>query len=294
MPTSGGYVLGVSGGVDSISLLHYLANNNPGDWRLTVAHLDHGIRPDSEQDRLLVQETARSLGLPFVYQRVDLGPGASEDEARTARYDFLRKAQQASGSRAIVTAHHQDDLLETAILNILRGTGRKGLTSLNSRHDTVRPLLHLPKQAIIAYAHDQGLRWNDDPTNFNTKYLRNYIRHKILPRLSYGDRQQLVNLINQAADSNHEIDEIITNQLHLQSSSGKLDRVWFSSLPYAVSREVMAGWLRANGVAGFDKRTLNRLVVAAKTGHTGKQYDVYLGVRMVILKNHLALEHLER
>src|SRR4051794_16456164 len=124
----GKYVVAVSGGVDSVGLLDLL-RMDPG-VKLTVSHFDHGIRDDSHLDRAHVQALARRYQLPFVYDKGALGPGASEAEARTARYQFLDNVKTKTGAHAIVTAHHQDDVLETAIINLLRGTGRKGLSSL--------------------------------------------------------------------------------------------------------------------------------------------------------------------
>ena len=98
--------------------LLYLLQAAP-DLRLVVAHLDHGIRPDSAEDRQLVQATASGFrGLPFVYHVAGLGASASEDTARQARYQFLHQVRQASGARSIITAHHQDDLLENGLLLI--------------------------------------------------------------------------------------------------------------------------------------------------------------------------------
>src|SRR5882724_1815869 len=131
----GRYVVATSGGVDSMALLHLLyqmSRDSDAGWWLTVAHFDHGIRSDSAEDRQLVQAIARQYGLPFVYDEGRLGPGASEATARQARYSFLHQVLGASGARAIMTAHHQDDVLETAIFNLIRGTGRKGLTSLGN------------------------------------------------------------------------------------------------------------------------------------------------------------------
>src|SRR5690606_31809517 len=87
--------------------------------QVVVAHFDHGIRPDSTEDRRLVQQVAASHGLQFVYHNGSLGSGASEDLARRARYDFLHKLRMATNAKAIITAHHQDDLLETAVYNML-------------------------------------------------------------------------------------------------------------------------------------------------------------------------------
>ncbi|HEY5152508.1 MAG TPA: tRNA lysidine(34) synthetase TilS [Candidatus Saccharimonadales bacterium] len=296
LPKPGGYVVAVSGGVDSMALLHMLqAKSRQEDgWKLVVAHLDHGIRPDSADDRRLVQATARDYRLPFVYHEGRLGAGAGEAEARTARYDFLGGVRQASGARAIVTAHHQDDLLETAIINILRGSGRKGLTALSDRPDMARPLLKVPKSELVAYARDQGLRWLEDSTNQDETYLRNYVRRRLLPRFKAADRARLRQIINDLSRTNHELDTLLVNQLHMQTMAGRLDRQWFSHLPHAVAREVMAAWLRAHAAAGFDSKTLERLVVYAKTAAAGKTFPVQAGFNMLVLPDHLALASLER
>ncbi len=292
LPTPGKYVLAVSGGVDSMVLLDML-RHQPG-LILTVAHLDHGIRGDSAEDRQLVQQAARRHGLPFVYHEEKLGAGASEAAARTARYAFLRRVQRASGARAIITAHHQDDVLETAILNLMRGSGRKGLTSLGSRHDIERPLLHIPKKDLIAYARDQGLVWREDSTNHNLEYQRNYVRQRLLPRFDEAARTQLLELISDLRTINYELDALLATQLHLQTIGGTLDRQWFNQLPHGVARETMAAWLRAHAAGGFDSRLLERLVVAAKVAAPGKVFDVFQGVKLHIESQYLALQVPER
>src|SRR4051812_28994279 len=100
---AGRYVVAVSGGVDSMVLLDLLARQP--DLQLTVAHLDHGIREDSIKDRQLVQQVAQTHGLPFVYNRVELGAGTSEAAARQARYEFLHQVRRNSLAQAIITAH---------------------------------------------------------------------------------------------------------------------------------------------------------------------------------------------
>src|SRR5438445_4950610 len=117
IPKPGSYAVAVSGGVDSVVLLDILAKRD--DLELAVAHFDHGIREDSVEDRHFVEGLAKNYGLPFIYEEGSLGPKSSEAEAREARYKFLRQAQKKAGAKAIITAHHQDDLLETAILNML-------------------------------------------------------------------------------------------------------------------------------------------------------------------------------
>ncbi len=193
LASPGRYVVAVSGGVDSMALLHALSRQ-PG-LELVVAHFDHGIRDNSVEDRKFVQAFAQDNNLKFMYEEGKLGRQAGEAAARATRYKFLRKVLKDTDSRAIVTAHHQDDVLETAVINLLRGTNRKGLTSLASREDMERPLLAVPKRDIIAYAKEQGLEWREDSTNEDTDYLRNYVRHQLLPRFEDANRNQLLDII---------------------------------------------------------------------------------------------------
>jgi tRNA(Ile)-lysidine synthase len=279
----GKYLVAVSGGVDSVALLHALVNQGV-DTRLTVAHFDHGIRADSAEDRQFVQQLAGEYGLPFVYDTAQLGAEASESVAREARYAFLQKAQRASGAQAIITAHHQDDALETAVINLLRGTGRKGLTSLTSGEGIIRPLLQVPKSELIDYAQKHGLTWHEDSTNTDTNYLRNHIRHDMLPKWSAGDKRRLLGIIDQMRSVNGELDTLLSDSLGSQ-----LNRAWFTLLPHAVAREVMATWLRQQDVRDFDRGTLERLTVAAKVAEPGKAIDIVKHHRLHIAKDSLSV-----
>jgi len=288
----GRYVVAVSGGVDSVVLLHHLVRHP--EHKLTVAHFDHGVREDSASDERFVYELARIYGLPYVYVRAHLGPDVSEAEARELRYDFLQAARVAAGADAVLTAHHQDDVLETAVHNIIRGTGRRGLTSLKSTDVIKRPLLHVPKADILEYALTNHLQWREDSTNSSDVYTRNYIRHHLMPRLGEQGREKLLNLINDASLRNAELDEGISETLEQLSEDGKLKRQPFISLTHAVAREVMAAWLRQNDVPNIDTKMLERIVHAAKTFqpvrlvHAGSNWGVEVG------KDFLALVAIER
>jgi tRNA(Ile)-lysidine synthase len=294
----GTYVVAVSGGVDSrvlLELLYQKKKQQEGNsWRFVVAHFDHGIREDSYEDRKLVQQVAKSMGLPFVYDEAFLRSTASEAIARTRRYEFLRKVKRSSNAKAIITAHHQDDLLETAIINMLRGTGRKGLTALSSRPEIVRPLLHVPKSELIAYAQDNNLQWREDSTNQDQAYLRNYIRHSVLSRFDEPAKIRLRQIITKLQSINYEIDTLLVNQLHVQSVGGMIDRQWFNHLPHIVAKETIACWLRAHGESNFNSKTLERLVIAAKVGHPGDVFPLSKIHTLSIGRDHLALSILER
>jgi tRNA(Ile)-lysidine synthase len=288
----GTYVVAVSGGVDSMVLLDVLAGR-PG-LQLIVAHFDHGIREDSGKDRELVRTVAEKHRLQFVFDMGRLGPGASEDTARTARYAFLRKVREATAADAILTAHHEDDVVETAIINLLRGTNRRGLSSLQAYSDVERPLLKYTKQDILTYAREHNLEWREDSTNRDTRYLRNYVRHNILAKFTEAERAQLLQHINNLARLNTDIERDLINHLHMHPVSGQLDRQWFIMLPHTVAREVLASWLRSFGVINFDSKLLEKLIVGAKTLRPGKQMSVDKQHKMVIDKSNLALSGVDR
>lgn len=283
----GRYVAAVSGGVDSMVLLDLL-RKRPG-VKLTVAHLDHGIRPDSKQDRVLVQSVARQHGLPFVHHSIALGTNAGEAIARQARYNFLDKIKKHSGANAIITAHHQDDLLETVIHNMLRGTKRRGFSSLKSTDGILRPLLGYTKEQIIDYANANKLHWREDSTNKDLRYRRNYIRHKILAKMTDTQKAQLKILSEEMHDLNREIDRLLHNIIHEQPHTHALNKYWYQMLPHTLAKEVMHGWLYQRGVKDLTNKRVEQLVVAAKTGKTGAKFPVDKHHFLTVAKNSLQL-----
>lgn len=294
-PIRGKYVIAVSGGVDSIVLLNLLVKQSKNtDLKIIVAHFDHGIRKDSLNDLRFVKDLTTNYGLKFYSKQGFLGSTASEQKARQARYSFLNEVVKKEQADGLITAHHQDDLIETAIINIIRGTGRKGLSSLSSEAKLLRPLLDYPKSRIIKYAQKNNLQWQEDPTNLDTQYLRNYIRHNIMPKLDKNSRTHLVNLIKKQAELNYQIDKQLTNILNLKSEQKELSRIWLNSLDYMLSKEVLAVWLRQNGITNFDRYTIERLSSQLKTVSNNKKVDVLGGWQVILTRNNLALEHSER
>ncbi|MCW1907935.1 MAG: tRNA lysidine(34) synthetase TilS [Candidatus Saccharibacteria bacterium] len=300
---NGHYIVAVSGGVDSIVLLNLLINrsrqldadatHDPGRLRLTVAHYDHGIRPDSEADRLFVQQQAEAYGLPFVFDAGNLGPDCSEALAREKRYEFLHKIVQITGADGIMTAHHNDDVLETAIINMLRGTGHRGLASLKSTDKLIRPLLDIPKQDLIAYAKKYELSWREDSTNEDETYLRNYVRRQLMPKMTAAHRQELMKHIQSTAKQRQVIDAELQDLLQRHTKQGIMSRKWFIGLPQIVAQAIMVDWLKLHG-ASYDKQRITKLVVAAKTLTKGKIVDIDNRYIMAIERDNLALKTRER
>ena len=291
----GKYVLAVSGGVDSMALLDLLvkqakslqlrAKSSTSSIELVVAHFNHGIRPDSPSDEKLVVDAAQKYNLPIEVGYGALGKNTSEEKARYARYAFLEAVKKKYGAKAIITAHHQDDLIETAFINIIRGTGRQGLSSIRSRK-ILRPLLGYTKEEILKYAKQNSLKWHEDRSNEDTRYLRNYIRQMVMPRLGDVKRTEILSNLDKVAKLNTTINEEIAT---LSQNMKVLDRHLFTTLPTSVSNELLAGWLRRNDLRDFDQKTINRVSVAIKTAQPGTKHEIIKGRIISLSKDKATL-----
>lgn len=274
--SNGKYVLAVSGGVDSMVLLDILIRQ-PG-VELVVAHLNHGIRHDSHKDERLVAGIAEQRGLIFEAGKAELGENASEEKARDVRYKFLDEIKSKHKADGIITAHHQDDLIETAIINVLRGTGPRGLVSMSSNEKIIRPLLHVAKSQIVKYAKDNKITWRQDASNDDTKYLRNYVRLNLVPRLGDEGRKKILNNIDSISSAQRHSDKLI-EVLAQEVMNGKIiDRAKFINLPLEIGNELLVFWLRNMEVKDFDKKIISRLSMALKTAKPGTRHDVIKGM----------------
>ena len=293
---AGKYILAVSGGVDSMSLLHLLvqkrqqkADSNiqhpTSNIEFVVAHFNHGIRPDSDKDEELVRKAAKKYQLPFEVGYGKLGPGASEELARKARYQFLGRLKDKYRAKAILTAHHQDDLLETAIINVLRGTGRRGLTAISENPDTLRPLLRIPKEELAAYAKHHQLAWREDPTNIDETYLRNYVRRRVVAKLTDQQRRDLLKNIDKVAKINKVENELIATISHQLVKNGEINRSSFSALPIEIGNELTIYWLRERGFLSYTSKLIERLNLAIRTARPNSRHAVSGGLELLVGKH---------
>lgn len=314
---AGKYVVAVSGGVDSMVLLHLLvqkhqslasAHQSPvqknghraasnlgrttsdsSSLELVVAHFNHGTRAGSGEDEKFVRQAAKNYVLPFTAGRAELGPKASEDVARQARYRFLQKVALEQAADCILTAHHQDDLLETAIINTMRGTGWRGLVAMLGNPRVGRPLAGYSKVQILDYATKNRLVWREDPTNQQTDYLRNRIRKTVMPKLKPADRQRLLKSIDELAARSAPIGEGLERLSRSVGSSGSISRRTFSSLPSIVADELMHQYLRSAGIADVDRATVERLSIAVKAAKPGTVHNAGGGRRLEVGKEIVSL-----
>lgn len=230
--------LAVSGGADSLALLGLAA---AAGIPCRVHHVDHGLRPDSGADAQVVEAAADRFGLECCLHRVEVtGRGAVEARARAARYRAL--------PRGVATGHTADDVAETVLLNLLRGSGIDGMGAMwrdASGADPLvrRPLLGLRRADTEAVCRHLGLAWVDDPTNADQTILRNALRHRVLPLLSELARRDLVPILaRQAAIAGPEAD-------FLQGLADRLDPTDAKALAGAdpvLARRAVRAWLRVS------------------------------------------------
>lgn len=270
-------VVAVSGGIDSVVLLDILTRQTKD---LIVAHVDHGIRADSGEDEALVRELAERYELPYETTKLDLGPGASEEVARDARYSWLESVRERYDAATIATAHHRDDVYETMIMNMMRGTGWRGLSSLRETPARYRPLLSWTKLQIVDYATSQRLAWREDSTNDDMKYARNRIRHGVMPYVSQAKRTRLSELYESQLALRGEIEAEVQRLVGSYVTSEGLDRHALIMVPDDVAYELLRAWLGES----LETMRYRDLLVFIKTGKNGAKWSLDKS-RFVMIKN---------
>lgn len=242
-------LLAVSGGADSVALLHGAARlvaTGRRAWQLSVAHLDHGLRPDSADDAAFTAAAAATLGLPVELRRTDVaelarqGGRSIEEAGRDARYRFLEEAAPAGA--LIATAHTLDDAAETVLMNLLRGSGLGGVAGIPARRGrVVRPLLDERRAELRGLLDAAGIAHRDDPSNVDVAFLRNRVRAELLPVLESiraGAVERIGRFSRLAADDDVLLDGLAAAELASRTDeSGAVD--WRSPPPAALGRRVL-------------------------------------------------------
>ncbi len=185
-------IVGVSGGSDSVCLLHLLYSLKKYRLKLIVAHLNHGLRDrESDRDEKFVEETALKFGLKYIGERCDTESFknqenlSTEDAARRLRYRFFDNSLKITGADKIATAHNLEDQAETVLMRMLRGSGSSGLSGIPPVNgNIVRPLISISSSEIKKYLKSQKIKWIEDSSNSSKIFLRNKIRHELIPELS--------------------------------------------------------------------------------------------------------------
>ncbi len=229
-------VIGVSGGADSVCLLHMLAKHREFlGIKLVVAHIHHGIRGmTADRDAEFVQDICREENVPFCLYKYNIPSlakerGMSEEEAgRYARYEAFNQclADNCENSYGkIAVAHNKDDLAETMLFNLIRGAGLKGLKGITSiRDNIIRPVLCLERCEIEEYIKENGLKYIVDETNLTDDYTRNKIRLNIMPQIKERINSQAVSHMEATAGNLALIDDYMESQSELEMAKIVTDK----------------------------------------------------------------------
>lgn len=248
-------LVAVSGGVDSMTLLHVLYRLAPAQgWKLRVAHLNHQLRGrSSEADERLVRRTAARLRLPIVVERAKVRDFArkqgvsTEMAARKLRHEFLARTALRLKCSSIALAHHADDQLELFFLRLLRGAGSEGLAGMKwsspspAQRNTqlVRPLLNQPKRVLCDYANAHRLAFREDATNASLEIQRNRIRQELLPLLRKHYQPALESVLPRLMEQLGAESDFVRDAASEWLAGKRLGAEPFEALPLAVQRRAL-------------------------------------------------------
>jgi tRNA(Ile)-lysidine synthase len=247
-PTSGTNVdCAVSGGADSVALLVLACAAN---LNVTAWHVDHGLREHSHTEAELVAQLATQLGAQFESRSVAVEQGANtEARAREARYGVL--------PQGVMTGHTADDQAETILINLLRGSGTRGLAGMQPTAQ--RPLLHIRRSETEALCNALEIAVFNDPSNDDERFQRNRIRHEVLPLLESLAKRDLVPVLTRQADLLRDDDDLLNE---LASALDPTDALALANAPIALSRRAIRSWLTNPLVP--DSATVERVLGVAR------------------------------
>ena len=247
-PTSGTSVnCAVSGGADSVALLVLACAAN---LNVTAWHVDHGLRKNSHTEAELIAQLATQFGAQFESRTVTVEQGANtEARAREARYDAL--------PQGVMTGHTADDQAETILINLLRGSGTRGLAGMQPTAQ--RPLLHIRRSETEALCNALGIAVFNDPSNNDERFQRNRIRHEVLPLLESLAKRDLVPVLTRQSDLLRDDDDLLNE---LAGALDPTDALALANAPIALSRRAIRTWLTNPLVP--DSATVERVLEVAR------------------------------
>jgi len=275
-------VVGISGGPDSVCLLSIL-NELKDDFQieLIAAHFEHGLRPgEDEKETEFVRSFVQSLGIPFEYEKADKdiknGKGSLEEKARVVRYEFLERVRNKYDANRIALGHNKNDQAETIIMRLLRGSGSEGLKGIPPVRNEIiiRPIIDLTRDEVLYYLNKKGLHYVSDSSNMDLAFLRNRIRHELIPLL----RTYQPNIIEALAKT-AEILFIEDNFLNLEAEK------WIEKNSYTVEKAILVPINAFKKVHPALKNRILRALIKKKLGHTRRiTYDHIAKINEIIEK----------
>lgn len=262
------FILAISGGLDSMVLLQAMQKLKP-QAQLIVAHFHHGESDDTEiqtyreQAMQMVKSYCDTHKLKF-FSGKSLDKLFSEDEFRQKRLQFFAQVKADFPAAILATAHHKDDLLETWLLKMIRGSGPEGLENFKFwNQKTLRPLLSFTKAEILSYAQAEKLTWLDDPSNQTSDYLRNWLRNEWLKTLADkvpGSIANLTNSFQRLIDEVKDDDRVIVISYENNSTKAVFNRTEFLQLSHSDQFKTLANALKGIGQRDFSQGQLEEII----------------------------------
>ncbi len=288
-------VVALSGGVDSVALLHVLHRLSPSHgFSLSALHVHHGLSPHADDWQAFCGRLCGALGVPLRVARVEVGGGAGsglEAAARRVRYAAFGNVD----AEWLVLAHQRDDQAETLLFNLLRGAGLAGAAAMPAVRDfpgrpelrILRPLLEMPRTGIERYARENGLAWIEDESNRDTRHARNFLRHAVMPLLR-GRFPGCDAVLARASAHFAEGEALLSQLADIDARSalreGRLVVAELARLSEARARNLLRCVLRGAGIAMPDSARLNQALRQACQAAADRQVRVDLGT--VVLHRH--------
>jgi tRNA(Ile)-lysidine synthase len=288
-------VLAVSGGLDSMALLDAAAATCDRA-RLIVATFDHGTGSAAEVACALVRRTAARHRVECVVGRA--APGSirrSEAAWREARWTFLRGVRGGEAHSArVATAHTADDQVETVLMRELRDAGPRGLAGLLAPSEVLRPLLHFRRAALVEFATAQGIEWTEDPTNASRRFLRNRLRHDILPALRRANPridEEMLELAGRAAAWRRETDTV-ANAVSKVDRGARAVEVGVAAIRDLDAEQLAVVWpaVAARIAVALDHRGIARVSSFSKDSRVGSRIQLSGGWEVVRSRHALRLQ----
>ena len=261
IPQNSTLIIGLSGGPDSVFLLHILAAvQKEKNLTLIAAHLDHGWRTESANDAQFCKDLAHSYGIPFSSKTMaDLNlalkfNGSKEEIGRKARRSFFESLAKEYNAHAIALAHHADDQMETFFIRMIRGASLAGLAGMKTKDGIyIRPLLKTKKEEILAYLKENKISYVIDESNSSDKYLRNRIRNTVIPALHATDSRFCDTFENthiQLQETEEFLQALTKSTLQkISTDSRSIELSQLNSLHPALKNRILIEWLCANKIS---------------------------------------------
>lgn len=285
-------VVGVSGGPDSICLLHILNElKEELKIKIYVAHVNHMLRKEADEETEYVKKFCESLGIEFFFKKVNIEEISknkklgTEEAGRNERYKFFDEILEKTKSNKIATAHNSNDKVETIFLNVLRGSGISGLKGIEPIRDNkyIRPLIETLREDIEKYCIENNLEPKIDKTNLENIYKRNKIRNELIPYIKNEFNPNIIKTINRlsevATDENEYIENIAKikyEECYIENNSQKqiiLDLKKFNSLELVIKRRVILYTINkvVGNTIGIEKVNIDEIIKLCKN-NIGNKY----------------------